>query len=147
MAYLFCIVKLSTGKEEFKKEKKMNQIEKIEKEFINSIKLNPYNADLYNDYAIFLCKYKNDYTKACGLLKKAHSLNPYNKIYKYNYSKILRKSDDKFDIYHNLLIFAIVGIMTWLSINEYHNFLNMFSLFIVAQIVMNYQKNICKKYN
>lgn len=125
----------------------MNKVEKIEREFLKAIKSDLNNADLYNDYAIFLCRYRNDYDRALGFLKKALALNPYNKIYRENYSNVLRKTGTRINMYHSFLVLVIVGVMGWLSYSGYHNFLNMFSLFIVAQIVMNYQKNLLKKYN
>ncbi len=125
----------------------MNRIEKMEKEFLNAIKIYPQSADLYNDYAMFLYRYKNEYNMAVRLLAKAIRLNPENRIYKYNYNKVLHNTEIKFANYHNFLVLLILGIMCWLSINGYHNFLNMFSLFLVAQIVINYQRNLYKKYN
>lgn len=146
LAYMFCKFKLWTAKEEIK-ERQMNKVERIEREFLRAIKCDLNNADLYNDYAIFLYRYKNDYNKSVALLKKAVSLNPYNRIYRDNYNKILRSTEVKFNNYHSFFVLLIAGIMVWLSFSGYHNFMNMFSLFIVAQIVMNYQKNLCKKYN
>ncbi len=125
----------------------MNETDKIEKEFLKAIKTYTKNAELYNDYAMFLYRYKNDYITASQLLYKACRLAPENRIYRYNYNKILRNTEIKFGNYHNFLVLVILGIMCWLSFNGYHNFLNMFSLFLVAQIVINYQKNLYKKYN
>ncbi len=125
----------------------MNKTDKIEKEFIKAIKTYPQNAELYNDYAMFLYRFKNDYITASKLLFKACRLSPENKIYRYNYNKILRNTNMKFSNYHTLLAVIIAGIMCWLSFNGYNSFLNMFTLFLVAQIVINYQKNLYKKYN
>ncbi len=125
----------------------MNKVEKLKREYLKAIKLNPANSDLLNDYAMFLYRYKNDYNNATKLLGKAIKLNPYNNMYKYNYNKIISGTNSRFDNYHNFLVLVIIGIMAWLSFNGYHNFLNMFLLFTVAQIVMNYQKNLSKKYN
>ena len=76
---------------------------------------------------MFLYRYKNDYNEATNLLKKAIRLAPENKIYKFNYNKIIRQTEIKIGNYDNLLILAIVAIMVWLSTNGYNNFLNMFS--------------------
>ena len=119
----------------------MNKTLKIEREFTKAIKLYPNSAELYNDYAMFLYRYKNDYNEATNLLKKAIRLAPENKIYKFNYNKIIRQTEVKIGSYYNLLILAIVAIMVWLSTNGYNNFLNMFSLFAIAQIIINYKKN------
>lgn len=125
----------------------MNKTLKIEKEFTKAIKLYPNSAELYNDYAMFLYRYKNDYNEATNLLKKAIRLAPENKIYKFNYNKIIRQTEIKIGNYYNLLILAIVAIMVWLSTNGYNNFLNIFSLFAVAQIIINYRKNTIKRFN
>lgn len=125
----------------------MNKTLKIEKEFTKAIKLYPNSAELYNDYAMFLYRYKNDYNEATNLLKKAIRLAPENKIYKFNYNKIIRQTEIKIGNYYNLLILAIIGIMVWLSTNGYNNFLNIFSLFAVAQIIINYRKNTIKRFN
>lgn len=125
----------------------MNKTLKIEKEFTKAIKLYPNSAELYNDYAMFLYRYKNDYNEATNLLKKAIRLAPENKIYKFNYNKIIRQTEVKIGSYYNLLILAIVAIMVWLSTNGYNNFLNMFSLFAIAQIIINYKKNTIKRFN
>ena len=125
----------------------MNKTLKIEREFTKAIKLYPNSAELYNDYAMFLYRYKNDYNKATNLLKKAIRLAPENKIYKFNYNKIIRQTEVKIGSYYNLLILAIVAIMVWLSTNGYNNFLNMFSLFAIAQIIINYRKNTIKRFN
>lgn len=125
----------------------MNKTLKIEKEFTKAIKLYPNSAELYNDYAMFLYRYKNDYNEATNLLKKAIRLAPENKIYKFNYNKIIRQTEIKIGNYYNLLILAIVAIMVWLSTNGYNNFLNIFSLFAIAQIIINYRKNTIKRFN
>lgn len=125
----------------------MNKTLKFEREFTKAIKLYPNSAELYNDYAMFLYRYKNDYNEATNLLKKAIRLAPENKIYKFNYNKIIRQTEVKIGSYYNLLILAIVAIMVWLSTNGYNNFLNMFSLFAIAQIIINYKKNTIKRFN
>lgn len=125
----------------------MNKTLKIEREFKKAITLYPSSPELYNDYAMFLYRYKNDYNEATNLLKKAIRLSPENKIYKFNYNKIIRQTEVKIGSYYNLLILAIVAIMVWLSTNGYNNFLNMFSLFAVAQIIINYRKNTIKRLN
>ena len=48
----------------------MNKTDKIEKEFIKAIKTYPQNAELYNDYAMFLYRFKNDYITASNFKKK-----------------------------------------------------------------------------
>lgn len=123
----------------------MNKIRSIENEFRKALKMYPNSAELYNDYGMFLYRYKKDCGNAAKFLIKALRINPENKLYRYNYNKIIREASTKFENYHNFLVLLIFAIMVWLGFNGYNNLMNMVSLFLLAQIIMNYQKNLNKK--
>lgn len=123
----------------------MNKVERIEREFVRALRMYPMSDELYNDYAMFLYRHKNDYNMAIKLLQKALRINPQSKIYRYNYNKIINSTKARFTNYHNFLVFLIFGIMVWLGFYGYNNLMNMASLFLLAQIIMNYQKNMYRK--
>lgn len=120
----------------------MNRTDKMEYEYIKAIKLNPANPALYNDYAVFLHKYKRDLDGAVLYLNRAIKFDPENTIYKSNLCKILKIRKLKTRKRHYLLSLAIAAIMFWIGYNGYTNFMNLFSLFVLVQIVLNYQNNL-----
>ena len=125
----------------------MNKIQKMENEYKKALVCNPYNASLYNDYALFLYKYKKDTENSLKQLNRAIKFDPLNRVYKMNYLKIIRNRDLGVGKRYNFFILFVLGIMLWLGFSGYNNYMNMFSLFIVAQIVINYQKTIYKTHD
>lgn len=118
----------------------MNRINKINIEYQKALKYNPKNTNLYNDYAVFLHKYKKDTDSAIKYLCKAIQFEPQNIIYKSNYKKLLREKNLKNRKRYNIFLLIIAGVMVWISFNGYTNFMNILSLFLLAQIVINNQK-------
>lgn len=122
----------------------MSMVKKIENEYKRAIKSCPENASLYNDYAVFLCKYKNNRELALKYMSKALMFNPSNKTFKSNYLKLRKRvNSQKTSRKHNVFAICVVVLMVWLGYNGYSNFMNMLSLFIVAQIVLDSRKTFC----
>lgn len=120
----------------------MNKIDKMEYEYAKAIKLNPTNAALYNDYAVFLHKYKKDVNGAIKYFNRALKFDYDNKTYKSNLYKILKSKRLKNRNRYYIFSLVIAGIMIWIGYNGYTNFMNLLSLFVLVQIVLNYQNNL-----
>ena len=120
----------------------MNRIDRLEAEYINAIESNPTNSEIYNDYAVFLYRYKNDTISALKYLNRAIKFAPNNKIYKSNIKKILKSRKTKICRRYYIFSLVVVGIMFWIGYNGYTNLMNLFSLFVLVQIVLNYQNNL-----
>ena len=125
----------------------MNKTDKMEYEYIKAIKLNPVNASLYNDYAVFLHRYKRDLDGALIYLNRAIKFDPENKIYKSNLYKILKTRKIKNRKRHYILSLAVAAVMFFIGYNGYANFMNLLSLFVLVQIVLNYQNNLDRSYS
>ena len=125
----------------------MNKLDRIENEYLKAIHINPYNASLYNDYAIFLSKYKNDSLSAVKYLNRAIKFAPTNPIYKSNMAKLIKKYETKNNLRYTIFTLFVVGVMLWIGIEGYTNFMNIFSLFVLAQIVLYSQKRIINQLN
>ena len=115
----------------------MNKFDKLENEYIKAIDNNPCNASLYNDYAVFLNKYKRDFYNSAKYLTRAIRLEPNNYIYKSNLNKIIKKHNNKNHIRYIIFALFILGIILWIACNGYSNFVNTISLFLLAQIVLH----------
>ena len=120
----------------------MNRIARMEAEYINAIESNPTNSEIYNDYAVFLYRYKKDTISALKYLNRAIKFAPDNKIYKSNIQKILKSRKAKIRRRYYIFSLIVAGIMFWIGYNGYTNFMNLFSLFVLVQIVLNYQNNL-----
>jgi tetratricopeptide (TPR) repeat protein len=120
----------------------MNKIEKVETEYKKAIKINPTNSSLYNDYAVFLSKYRKDVDSAYKDISVALRLNPKNRILKSNINKILQQQELKSRRRHNIFLLFIVVVMLWIGYEGYTNFLNLLTLFVLAQTVLNYPKTL-----
>jgi tetratricopeptide (TPR) repeat protein len=120
----------------------MNKIERVEKEYKKAIKVNPTNSSLYNDYAVFLSKYRKDLESSLKYLNLALKLNPENKIFKSNLNKIIKQQEIKIQRRHNIFLLFIIGVMLWIGYEGYTNFLNLLTLFVLAQTVLNYPKTL-----
>ena len=120
----------------------MNKIEKVEQEYKKAIKINPTNSSLYNDYAVFLSKYRKDLGASLKYLNLALKLNPENKIFKSNLNKIIKQQEIKVQRRHNIFLLFIIGVMLWIGYEGYTNFLNLLTLFVLAQTVLNYPKTL-----
>jgi len=123
----------------------MNKTDKIEYEFQKAIFQNPINASLYNDYAVFLSKYRKDYCAALKNFSRAIKFDPQNKIYKSNFNKTIRLQENKINFRHNIFMIFLISVMSWIGINGYTNIMNLFSLFVIAQLVLSYKQSISKK--
>ena len=123
----------------------MKKMDRIEYEYQRAIKENPNNAFLYNDYGIFLSKYKKEYKHALKYFNRAIKFEPSNKIYKLNFNRTLQKQEQQISLRHNIFMVFLIGEMSWIGINEYTNVMNLVSLFILAQLVLTYQRNNSKK--
>lgn len=123
----------------------MDRTDKIGYEFQKAILQNPNNASLYNDYAVFLSTYKKNYVLALKYFNRAIKFEPDNKIYKSNFNKTIQKHEKEFLFRHNVFMFFLIGVMIWIGVNGYTNIMNLLSLFVLAQIVLIYQKNNIKK--
>jgi len=125
----------------------MNKTDKIEYEYIKAIKLNPVNASLYNDYAVFLNKYRKDDIMAIRYLNKALKFNPDNKVYKTNLNILLKKQSRKIENRKNMFLLFLTGVIAWIGYMGYTNMMNIMSLFILAQLVLNSRRTMNKIYN
>ena len=125
----------------------MNRTEKIEREYAKAIAANPTNSELYNDFAVFLYKYKKDTLNAIKYLNRATKFSPDNKIYKSNIQKILKSHNKKLHRRYYIFSLVVAGIMFWIGYNGYTNFMNLLSLFVLVQIVLNYQNNLNEVYS
>lgn len=117
----------------------MNKIDKIDYEYKKAIKFNPFNAALYNDYAVFLEKYKHDFELSVKYLNRAIKFEPENKLYKNNLNKLIKKYNLKTQKRYTIFTLILVGIMFWIGYQGYTNFMNIFALFILAQIILSNQ--------
>ena len=102
------------------------------------------NASLYNDYAIFLFKYKKDINNSIKYLNKAIKTEPGNKVYKANFARIMNERESSLSNIYTIFILGVVGIMLWLGYNGYTNYMNVFSLFAVIQLALHQQKRIVR---
>jgi len=125
----------------------MNRIDKMENEYMKAINLNPYNASLYNDYAVFLSKYRKDNISAIKYFNRAVKFSPNNAIYKSNLNKLLKKYEAKNCIRHYVFLVFLVGVMLWIGYAGYTNFMNVFSLFVLAQVVIQSKNDIANQLN
>ena len=123
----------------------MNRIDRMEYEYQRAIRTNSNNATLYNDYGVFLTKYRKDYKQALKYFNRAIKFEPENKIYKSNFNKTIHKQEQKISLIHNIFMVALAGVMSWIGLNGYTNIMNLLSLFVLSQIVLTYQKNNVKK--
>ncbi len=123
----------------------MNRLDVMEYEYRKAISTNLNNATLYNDYGVFLTKYRKDYKQALKYFNRAIKFEPENRIYKSNFNKTIRKQEQKLSLIHNVFMVFLVCIMSWIGLNGYTNIMNLLSLFVLAQIVLTYQKNNAKK--
>lgn len=124
----------------------MNKTEKIKYEYLKAIKMNPANAPLYNDYAVFLHKFEHDDKGALFYLNRAIKFDPDNKTYKANVVKILKSRKTKVYRRYYVLSLMVAAVMFWIGYNGYTNLMNLLSLFVLVQIVLNYQNNFNKIY-
>ncbi len=122
----------------------MNRTDKLEYEYIKAIKTNPCNSSLYNDYGVFLEKYRNDDYSAIKYFNRAIRLAPNKQIYKSNLNKILKKLEAKSRRRHMIFVIFLACLMFWLGYNGYSNFANIVPLFLLAQIILNSQRNYTK---
>ena len=125
----------------------MNKLEKIEKEYVKAIKSNPTNSILYNDYAVFLDKYRNDYEGAFKYLNKALKFEPQNSFYQTNLNRIIKKYEAKSNRRNGIFLIFLIGVMTWIGYNGYTNFMNLLTLFVLAQTVLNYKNPLYIHHN
>ena len=123
----------------------MNKLDRVEYEYQKAIELNPNNASLYNDYAVFLNRYRKDYRAALKYLNRAIKFEPDNKIYKLNFNKTIRDCERCACRRYNLFLIFLIGVMIWIGINEYTNIMNLLSLLVLSQMILSYQKNNFKK--
>ena len=123
----------------------MNRLDVMEYEYQKAIRTNLNNATLYNDYGIFLTKYKKNYNRALKCFSKAIKLEPENNVYKSNFNKTIRRQEQKLSFRHNVFMVFLVCVMGWIGLNGYTNVMNLLSLFVLAQIVLTCQKNNAKK--
>ena len=119
----------------------MKRVDKVENEFIKAINIQPCNASLYNDYAVFLSKYRKDNFTALKYLNRAIKFAPENMIYKSNFNKLIKKCESENNLKYTIFLLFIVAIMMWIGFKGYTNFMNIFSLFILAQTVLQTRKN------
>lgn len=124
----------------------MNKTDTIKYEYIKAIRMNPVNASLYNDYAVFLHKYKKDVDGALFYLNRAIKFDPHNKVYRTNVYKILKSRKTKVQHRYYVLSLIVAAVMVWIGCNGYTNIMNLLSLFVLVQIVLNYQNNFNKIY-
>ncbi len=125
----------------------MNKIQRIETEYKKALAGNQFNASLYNDYALFLYRYKRDVEASLKQLNRAIKFDPENRMYKTNYIKIVKSRGAAVKKRYNLFAIFVVSLMLWLGFSGYNNYMNMLSLFIVAQIVINYQRTLYKTHD
>ena len=125
----------------------MNRTDRMEYEYIKAIKSNPTNASLYNDYAVFLNRYRNDDIQAIKYLNRAIKFNPNNGVYKTNLNILLKKQTQKFETRKNIFILFLTSVMIWIGYMGYTNIMNIMSLFILAQLVLNNKTTFSKNYN
>lgn len=102
------------------------------------------NASLYNDYAIFLFKYKNDLNNSIKYLGKAIKSEPENMVYKANFARIMNERENNLSKVYTIFILAVVGLMLWLGYNEYTNYMNILSLFAVIQLALHQKRKIVR---
>jgi tetratricopeptide (TPR) repeat protein len=119
----------------------------MEYEYIKAIKSNPTNASLYNDYAVFLNRYRKDDIQAIKYLNRAIKFNPNNGVYKTNLNILLKKQTQKFETRENIFILFLTSVMIWIGYMGYTNIMNIMSLFILAQLVLNNKTTFSKNYN
>ena len=119
----------------------MNRNDRIDFEYKKAIKNNPYNAVLYNDYAVFLDKYRHDFEASLKYLNRAIKFDPENRLYKYNLNKLIKKYEMKAQKRYTIFTLFLIGVMFWIGYQGYTNFMNIFALFVLAQIILSYQKS------
>ena len=102
------------------------------------------NASLYNDYAVFLFKYKNDLNNSIKYLTKAIKTEPENMVYRANFARVMNEKEKNLSKIYTLFILAVVGIMLWLGYNGYTNYMNVLSLFAVIQLALHHQRKIVR---
>lgn len=102
------------------------------------------NASLYNDYAIFLFKYKNDLNNSIKYLGKAIKSEPKNMVYRANFARIMNEKENNLSKVYTIFILGVVGLMLWLGYNEYTNYMNILSLFAVIQLALHQKRKIVR---
>ena len=125
----------------------MNRTDRMEYEYIKAIKSNPTNASLYNDYAVFLNRYRKDDILAIKYLNRAIKFNPNNGVYKTNLNILLKKQAQKYETRKNIFILFLISVMIWIGYMGYTNIMNIMSLFILAQLVLNNRKTLGENFN
>lgn len=130
-----------------KGENVMNRNDRIEFEYKKAIKNNPCNAALFNDYAVFIDKYRHDFDLSVKYLNRAIKFEPENNLYKSNLNKLLKKYEIKTQKRYTVFTLFLVGVMLWIGYQGYTNFMNIFALFLLAQIVLNYQNKSLQQLN
>ena len=120
----------------------MNKTDRIENEYLKAINANPCNSSLYNDYAIFLSKYRKDNISAVKYLNRAIKFSPDNAIYKSNLNKIIKQYKAKNQVRYTIFLIFLISVMLWIGYEGYTNFMNIFSLFVLAQVVLQSKKQI-----
>ena len=102
------------------------------------------NASLYNNYAVFLFKYKNDLNSSIKYFTKAIKTEPENIVYRANFARVMNEKEKNLSKIYTIFILAVVGIMLWLGYNGYTNYMNVLSLFAVIQLALQHQRKIAK---
>ena len=113
-------------------------------EYINDNLVGNDKSEVWMYPEVFLEKYRNDDYSAIKYFNRAIRLAPNKQIYKSNLNKILKKLEAKSRRRHMIFVIFLACLMFWLGYNGYSNFANIVPLFLLAQIILNSQRNYTK---